>query len=118
MACPNLVIFYSFGGDTQWGGDRRLIAGDMYREWLRNLLQESNIPQTISISYGHSEMDIPADYKFPLCKLFAQLASRGVSVLVASGMDGVGPRDCENTEGVQFIRFVPEFPSTCTCGVL
>ena len=39
MVYPTPVIFYSIGGHMQWGRDRRLIAGYMYREWLKNLLR-------------------------------------------------------------------------------
>ena len=116
MAYPTPVVFYSVGGNIRHDALGRPIAGDMYREWLRNLLLDSDIPQTISISYGHSELDLPPNYEFSLCLLFAQLGARGVTVLAASGMDGVGAGNCRNADGD--VRFVAEFPSTCTCGVL
>ena len=111
IAYPTPVIYYSVGGVKQWGRDRRATGGDMYRAWLYNLLRESEIPQTISIPYGHSEQDLPANYELSLCLLFNHLAVRGVTVLVASGMDGVGPANCTSINGV---RFITEFPSTCT----
>ena len=117
MVYPTPVIFYSVGGEMQRDA-MGPIAGDMYREWLDNLLEESDtsIPQTISISYGHSELDLPPSYAFSLCQLFGQLTARGVTVLVASGQDGVGAGNCVDAEGD--IRFVPEFPSVCKCGIL
>ena len=116
IAYPTPVIFYSVGGGMRWGRNRKVAAGDMYREWLKNLLKESEIPQTISISYGHSEQDLPPNYALSLCLLFAQLGLRGVTVLVASGMDGVGAGNCRNAEGN--VQFITEFPSSCACGVL
>ena len=115
MVYPTPVIFYSVGGGMRRSATGP-VAGDMYREWLQNLLKESNIPQTISIPYGHSEPDLPPEYVFSLCRLFAQLGARGVTVLAASGIDGVGPGNCSNAEGE--VRFIPEFPSVCKCGVL
>ena len=115
MAYPTPLIFYSVGGNSAWDGRGRVIAGDMYLEWLNRLLAESSPPQTISIGYGEIERELPPAYARRICLLFAQLGSRGVTVLVASGQDGVGAGDC-------IIRgkseFMPEFPSTCTCHVL
>ena len=119
IAYPTPVIFYSIGGEMQQGPRRTLgwaLAGDMFRVWLQNLLTESDIPQTISISYGYSELDLQSHYTYSLCLLFAELGARGVTVLVASGMDGVGGGNC--TDAVGDVRFLPEFPSTCTCRVL
>ena len=56
IAYPMPVIFYSIGGEIQLGPPRTFgwaLAGDMYRVCLQNLLRESDIPQTISISYGY-----------------------------------------------------------------
>ena len=119
IAYPTPVIFYSIGGEMQQGPRRTLgwaLAGDMFRVWLQNLLTESDIPQTISISYGYSELDLQSHYTYSLCLLFAELGVRGVTVLVASGMDGVGAGNCTDADGD--VRFLPEFPSTCTCRVL
>src|SRR6266702_2550765 len=48
--------------------------------------------------------------------MFAQLGARGVSVLYAAGDDGVGDGDCKDDSGN--VRFIPEFPASCTCRVL
>ena len=88
------------------------IAGYMYREWLKNILEEDVIPSTISISYGQPEQELPEQYAHALCELFGELAGRGVSVLVASGQDGVGAGDCVNAYGN--FQFMPEFPASCT----
>ncbi|KAH9014324.1 subtilisin-like protein [Lactarius hengduanensis] len=54
-------------------------------------LAQEDIPPTISISYSNPETIFPLEYASSLCNLFAQLGVRGVSVLVSSGDDGVGP---------------------------
>ena len=117
MAFPTPIVFYSTGGNRRWDEDTgREIAGDRNLELLNYLLErEPNIPQTLSISYSDFEEITPPEYRDAICDLFARVGSRGVSVLVASGWEGVG-ENCENQDGN--IRFVPEFPSSCKCGVL
>ena len=108
MSFPTPVFFYSVGGD---------LADDAFLHWFSYILNPAqlNIPQTISISYGDYEPNLPVEYALAVCLLFMHLGSRGVSVLVASGSEGVGPGDCEDGDGN--VKFVPEFPSSCTCGV-
>ena len=117
MAFPTPIVFYSTGGNREWDEETgRAIAGDRYLELLNYLLErEPNIPQTISISYSDIEQLAPPEYLDAICDLFARVGSRGVSVLVASGWEGVG-EECENQD--ENIRFVPEFPASCKCGVL
>ena len=112
---PTLLDFYSMGGELHWARNGTPIAGDVYLGWFKNILGEMYLPQTISIIYGHYEQDLPGDYARTLCDLFAELGVRGVSVLAASGQDGVGDGDCVNAQGN--ILFIPEFPSSCTCGI-
>jgi tripeptidyl-peptidase-1 len=116
MAFPTPLIFYSVGGGQQFGPNDMPIAGDAYLEWFNHVIGEPNIPQTISISYGNPEPNMPEEYVWALCDLFEVLGVQGVSVLVASGDSGVGEGDCQNHEGIT--RFMPQFPSSCTCGVL
>jgi tripeptidyl-peptidase I len=47
--------------------------------------EESELPQTISISFGEFEQEIPKNYARNVCDMFGQLGARGVSVLVGSG---------------------------------
>ena len=115
MAYPTTLIFYSVGGGSAWNGRGYPISGDLYLEWLGHLLEESSPPQTISIGYGEIERELPAEYTWTICRLFAMLGARGVTVLVASGQDGVGAGDCRINGRHEFIT---EFPSTCTCDVL
>ena len=109
MAYPAPLVFYSVGGDTLWNHEGLPIATDIYLEWFDNILEEDSPPLTIIIPYGEPEQDLPADYARVLCLMFGQLGSRGVTVLAASGTDGVGAGD-------DCVRFVPEYPSSCTCG--
>ena len=115
MAFPNSVVFYSVGGDTRWGRNRKPIAGDMYLEWLYDLLEEVFPPPTILIGYGEPELNLPEPYAREVCNLFATLGLRGVTILVASGNDGVGEGDCMNAYRRR--QFIPEFPASCTCSI-
>ena len=115
MAYPTPLVFYSIGGEAQWDRDGRPIVTDMYLEWFGNILDDPFPPRTISIGYGEAERDLPWDYATSVCDLFARLGVRGVTVLAASGQDGVGAGDCVNGDGI--VQFIPEFPSSCTCGV-
>ncbi|KAH9025387.1 subtilisin-like protein [Lactarius pseudohatsudake] len=110
MAYPTPIIFYSTGGIAEWSDSGEPLPGDMYLKSLEYLLRKTDIPQTISISYGATEWHVPQEYARVLCTLFAQLGARGVSVLFPSGDDGVG-KDCEDDSG-NFL-FVPEFPASC-----
>ncbi|KAH9054786.1 subtilisin-like protein [Lactarius vividus] len=111
MAYPTPIIFYSIGGLGKWGtktGDP--ISGDQWLESLNYLLKKTIIPQTISISYGGYERNIPREYTRALCILFAQLGARGVSVILSTGDDGVG-ENCKDESGN--VRFVAQFPASC-----
>jgi tripeptidyl-peptidase I len=86
---PN--IYYSTYGSPPW-----LATGpntnEPYLEFLNYMLSLNNsaLPNTVSISYGDEEWTVPLDYATHVCNLFSQLGARGVSVLVASGDSGVG----------------------------
>ncbi|KAH9172024.1 subtilisin-like protein [Lactarius sanguifluus] len=111
MAYPTTIIFYSIGGMERWSADSgEPLPGDADLESLDYLLKKMDIPQTISISYGSYERDVPREYAMAVCILFAQLGARAVSVLFPTGDDGVG-EDCEDELGD--VRFVTEFPASC-----
>ncbi|KAH9037713.1 subtilisin-like protein [Lactarius hengduanensis] len=111
MAYPTPIIFYSNGGtgevDSRSGEP---LPGDLYLESLEHLLKKAVIPQTISVSYGTYELNVPQEYARVLCSLFAQLGARGVSVLFPAGDEGVG-KICKDDSGN--VRFTPEFPASC-----
>ncbi|KAH8997661.1 subtilisin-like protein [Lactarius hatsudake] len=79
--------------------------------WLEYILDQRDIPQTISISYTYEERWFSREHAFYVCNMFAMLGSLGVSVLVASGNDGIGRGTCVNKDGS--VRFIPTFPATC-----
>ncbi|KAH9007873.1 subtilisin-like protein [Lactarius hengduanensis] len=109
MAYPTPVIFY-LAGAMDWSHSGEPVPGDAYIESLGYLLEKTDIPQTISISYGTYEWTVPQEYARAVCILFAQLGARGVSVFYPSGDEGVG-ENCEDESGN--VRFIPEFPASC-----
>ncbi|KAK2462488.1 hypothetical protein APHAL10511_005458 [Amanita phalloides] len=66
-------------------------------------------PPVISISYGFNEFGVSQSSANTLCNLFAQLGTRGVSVIIASGDGGVSGSRLDNT----CTAFVPTFPASC-----
>ncbi|KAF8274601.1 peptidase S8/S53 domain-containing protein [Lactarius quietus] len=84
---------------------------DWFYSWLDYILELKKIPQTISISYLYRERDVSYEYAISVCRLFAQLGARGVSVLLASGDHGVGEGNCQATDGS--VHFEPLFPASC-----
>ncbi|KAH9166807.1 subtilisin-like protein [Lactarius sanguifluus] len=104
MTYPTPVIFYSTGqgpaGTTDW-----LVS------WFDYILMEDNIPRTISISYVFDEKMTSEAYAMYICAQFGLLGVLGVSVLIATGDDGVGLGDCVADDGS--VQFSPTFPATC-----
>ena len=119
MAYPIPHIFYSIGGKVRWSNtDRQPMTGDCDVVWLSYLLEleDKDIPQTISISYAGNETFFPPEYAVPMCELFAKLGARGVSIVTASGDNGVGAGDCKDEFGN--VRFNPIFPGSCMCDII
>jgi len=108
MAYPTNHIFYSSGGSSS--------QEDPFINWLDCVLSPVAVLQTMTTSYGFDEHKVPPDYAMHICNLFAQLGARGTSVL---GDDGVSAGNClfKDGSGNSHVRFLPTFPSTCTCGV-
>ncbi|KAI9438861.1 peptidase S8/S53 domain-containing protein [Lactarius psammicola] len=107
MAYPTPHTFYSIGRQAPAAAG----TNDWFVPWLEYILDQPSIPQTISISYNLEEIFLTEEYAIYVCNLFAQLGSRGVSVLVSSGNEGVGEGDCVDDDG--YFRFMPNFPATC-----
>ncbi|KAH8985804.1 subtilisin-like protein [Lactarius akahatsu] len=104
MAYPTPHIFYSTGRGPS-GTD------DYFVYFLEYILDQENIPQTISMSYHRLEENfLSHEYIVQVCDLFSRLGVRGVSVILSSGNEGVG-KDCVMEDGS--IRFMPNFPPTC-----
>ncbi|KAI8970637.1 family S53 protease-like protein [Trametes punicea] len=77
-----------------------------YLDEITYLLSQDDPPQVLTTSYGMSESNIPFSLTDKLCKAYAQLGARGVSILFAAGDSGVG---CQ----VNSTHFAPTFPSNC-----
>ncbi|KAF8259949.1 subtilisin-like protein [Lactarius quietus] len=105
MAYPTPNVYYSVGEALEYG----------YIAWLRDVLNQLIVPQTVVTTYGSNENIVPFDLAARVCILFAALGARGVSVLFASGNSGVGPEDCRVTDnfGNVHIEFTPVFPASC-----
>ncbi|KAF2754433.1 family S53 protease [Pseudovirgaria hyperparasitica] len=91
-------------------------GNEPYLEFLDAILAEEHPPSVISISYADNEETVPLPYANKVCLKFAQLAMRGVSVLVASGdggaMGSAGKGTCIGPNG-RSRGFKPTFPSSC-----
>ncbi|KAF3401971.1 Tripeptidyl-peptidase sed2 [Penicillium rolfsii] len=85
-----------------------------YLDFLQNVvkMEDKDLPQVISTSYGEDEQSVPASYARSVCNLFAQLGSRGVSVIFSSGDSGVGAA-CQTNDGKNTTHFPPQFPAAC-----
>lgn len=113
------VVYYSTGG-------RGILVPDLdqpdindnsnepYLEYLTYMLKlpNSELPQTITTSYGEDEQSVPAQYAKTVCNMFGQLGARGVSILFSSGDTGVGSA-CQTNDGKNTTRFLPIFPAAC-----
>lgn len=75
-------------------------------------MADADIPNSISISYGENEQEIPVTYARQVCNLFAQLGARGKSIIVASGDSGTGDF-CLANDGTNATKFQPQFPASC-----
>ncbi|KAJ6583043.1 peptidase S8/S53 domain-containing protein [Mycena vulgaris] len=81
------------------------LPNDFFTEMLdqaHHLLSMPNPPQTIFNGYGSLESQVSPQIAISLCNAYAQLAARGVSYIVETGLFGVG---CT--------PFDPPFPATC-----
>ncbi|KAH9041282.1 subtilisin-like protein [Lactarius pseudohatsudake] len=109
MAWPIRHVFYSIGGLPDPGSfipdsNQPENSNEPFLEWLEYMINQDDIPQTITTSYGGDEQTFPLG----LC---GEL--RGVSVIFASGDLGVGGGNCHKNDGSGTVEFLPIFPSTC-----
>ncbi|KAK4122203.1 peptidase-like protein [Parathielavia appendiculata] len=75
-------------------------------------LPDSQLPQTLTTSYGEDEQSAPRAFAEKVCQMIGQLGARGVSVLFSSGDTGVGSA-CQTNNGKNATRFLPIFPAAC-----
>jgi tripeptidyl-peptidase I len=119
MSYNTPVTYYTTGG-------RGLLVPDLdqpspndnsnepYLDQLQYLLSldDDKLPKVLTTSYGEDEQSVPEEYSRAVCSLFAQLGSRGTSVIFASGDTGVGSA-CQTNDGKNTTRFLPIFPASC-----
>jgi len=114
---PTPNVYYLTAGEPPYIPDNATTTdtNEPYLDWLNFILDQDTIPQTISTSYGDDEQTVPPDYAKSVCSLFAQLGAMGVSLLFASGDDGVGPfaGSCVSNDGANRRQFLPSFPASC-----
>lgn len=113
---PINVTSYSTGGSPPFQADLNTPTNtnEPYLTWLDYILDQDDLPQTISTSYGDDEQTVPLSYAQSICEGFAQLGLRGVSMLFSSGDFGVGANDtCFSNDGKNTSMFLPAFPASC-----
>ncbi|CAK7231434.1 hypothetical protein SCUCBS95973_007915 [Sporothrix curviconia] len=88
-------------------------SNEPYLEFLTYVLalNDSQLPQTLSTSYGEEEQSVPAEYALKICNMFMQLGARGVSVLFSSGDSGPGDTCSRVSDNKPY--FQPTFPAGC-----
>ncbi|KAI0015431.1 tripeptidyl-peptidase [Xylariomycetidae sp. FL0641] len=113
---PVPIVEYSTGGrgplvptDDQPGPS----SNEPYLEFLTYMLdlEDADLPQTMSTSYGEEEQSVPADYALKVCNMFMQLGARGVSILFSSGDSGPGGSCTREADDAPW--FQPTFPAGC-----
>jgi tripeptidyl-peptidase-1 len=116
---PLPVTEFSTGGRGPWVADLDQpdladSGNEPYLEFLQSVLKmpQDALPQVISTSYGENEQSVPKSYALSVCNLFAQLSSRGVSVIFSSGDSGTGSA-CLSNDGKNTTKFQPQYPATC-----
>lgn len=119
LAQPLPITEYSTGGRGPWVADLDQpdaadAANEPYLAFLQSILKlpQKDLPQVISTSYGENEQSVPKSYALSVCNLFAQLGSRGVSVIFSSGDSGTGSA-CLSNDGRNITKFQPQYPAAC-----
>jgi tripeptidyl-peptidase-1 len=113
------IVYYSTGGLGQLipdldQPDTNSNGNEPYLDFLEYILglDDHELPQTITTSYGENEQSVPEAYSRKVCNMFGELGMRGVSVVFSSGDTGVGSA-CQTNDGKNTTRFNPVFPAAC-----
>lgn len=114
---PTPMVVYNTAGSPPFMADAftPTDSNEPFLDWVQFMLSnQTTLPNVISISYGDDEQTVPPAYAKAVCDGFAQMGARGVTVLAASGDDGVGPQGlCVTNDGKNTTQFLPEFPASC-----
>ncbi len=100
------TIFYSTDGQQPGNPEN-----EPFLKWLQVIAStpDSDIPLVVSISYGDDESTVNLDYAKRVNVEFQKAGVRGISLLFASGDDGVGSVD-DSSSG-NCLKFSPSFPA-------
>lgn len=113
---PTPVTAWNVGGKPPFHSDALTTSNynEPYLDWLQYVMVQEDLPPVITTSYADDEQSVPEAYARRVCNEFAQLGARGISVIFASGDQGVG-RDgnCKSNDGFEKPQFVPVFPASC-----
>ncbi|KAI9768850.1 MAG: vesicle formation at the endoplasmic reticulum [Geoglossum simile] len=119
MSYPVPAIYYTTGGLGPLVPDldeptRTDNTNEPYLDFLHYMLalDDCELPQTLTTSYGEDEQSVPEAYSRTVCTMYAQLGARGVSVIFSSGDTGAGSA-CLTNDGKNTTRFLPIFPASC-----
>ncbi|KAK7926816.1 tripeptidyl-peptidase sed3 [Apiospora marii] len=125
LSWPARVTYFSVGGrgvklDDQ-GAPSLRSDNEPYLELLEHLLalpdSSPHFPHVLSVSYADDEQSVPRAYAERVCDLFAQLAARGTTTVVATGDGGVRGTgqvtQCVSNDGEGRPMFIPTFPASC-----
>lgn len=76
---------------------------------------DDELPSVVSLSYLDTESTVPEAYARRVCSYAALLGLRGVTLVVGSGDDGVGPADASKCGAGDTSppQFTPWFPASC-----
>lgn len=125
LSWPARVTYFSAGGRGVKLDDRGAPSArsdnEPYLELLEHLLSlpggSPHFPHVLSVSYADDEQSVPRAYAERVCDLFAQLAARGTTTLVATGDGGVRGTgqvtQCVSNDGEGRPMFIPTFPASC-----
>ncbi|AEO62952.1 uncharacterized protein THITE_2107766 [Thermothielavioides terrestris NRRL 8126] len=119
MSYKTPINYYSTGGrgpvvPDLTEPDPNDSSNEPYLDFFGYLLKlpDSELPQTLSTSYGEDEQSVPRAFAEKVCQMIGQLGARGVSVIFSSGDSGVGS-GCQTNDGKNTTRFLPIFPAAC-----
>ncbi|KAF7294544.1 Subtilisin-like protein [Mycena indigotica] len=105
------VTFVSVGTQTKDGADEGFL------DIITALIAESAPPQVLTTSYGfNTEASLSKSLTFAMCDSYMQLASRGVSILFASGDGGVAATPGESCNNKPFLPTFPTCPFVTLVG--
>ncbi|EIW76473.1 subtilisin-like protein [Coniophora puteana RWD-64-598 SS2] len=116
----DLDVEYAYGLTYPTPGTFYPIAGAPTANWVTPFLDfvdyalnQTDVPQVISTSYGQDENTIPQSYANRFCKGVAALGARGVSMISGSGDFGVAGLGAEFGNDTQPGPFLMLFPASC-----